>query len=63
MAGDRQGGELVDVRWHDHAVSRDDRERAAGHKGCVLWFRLWQEHAGQLRRPQASRAGMPHLCA
>ena len=38
MAGDRQGGELVDVRWHDHAVSRDDRERAAGHKGCVLWF-------------------------
>jgi adenylylsulfate kinase len=31
-------GELVDVRWHDHAVSRADRERAAGHAGCVLWF-------------------------
>jgi len=31
-------GELVDVRWHDHAVSRADRERVAGHAGCVLWF-------------------------
>lgn len=30
--------ELVEVRWHDHAVSRDDRERAAKHQGCVLWF-------------------------
>ena len=30
--------ELVDVRWHTHAVSRADREQAAGHKGCVLWF-------------------------
>jgi len=30
--------EIVDVRWHAHAVSRADRERAAGHKGCVLWF-------------------------
>jgi len=30
--------EIVDVRWHDHAVSRADRERAAGHKGCVVWF-------------------------
>ena len=30
--------EAVDVRWHAHAVSRADRERAAGHKGCVLWF-------------------------
>jgi adenylylsulfate kinase len=32
------GGEVVDVRWHDHAVSRADRERAAGHAGTVLWF-------------------------
>jgi len=32
------GKEIVDVRWHDHAVTRPDRERAAGHKGCVLWF-------------------------
>ncbi|MBM4010522.1 MAG: adenylyl-sulfate kinase [Planctomycetes bacterium] len=30
--------EVVDVRWHEHAVSRADRERAAGHQGCVLWF-------------------------
>jgi adenylylsulfate kinase len=30
--------ETVDVRWHAHAVSRPDREQAAGHKGCVLWF-------------------------
>lgn len=30
--------EVVDVRWHAHAVSRADRERAAGHTGCVLWF-------------------------
>ena len=30
--------ETVDVRWHAHAVSRADREQAAGHKGCVLWF-------------------------
>ena len=30
--------EVVDVRWHAHAVSRADRERVAGHKGCVLWF-------------------------
>ncbi|RLS31000.1 MAG: adenylyl-sulfate kinase [Planctomycetota bacterium] len=30
--------EKVDVRWHAHAVSRADRERSAGHAGCVLWF-------------------------
>jgi adenylylsulfate kinase len=30
--------EVVDVRWHAPAVTRSDRERAAGHKGCVLWF-------------------------
>ena len=38
MAEPKQGAERVDVRWHDHAVSRADREAAAGHKGCVLWF-------------------------
>jgi adenylylsulfate kinase len=26
------------VTWHDHAVSREDRERLAGHSGCVVWF-------------------------
>jgi adenylylsulfate kinase len=34
----RDAGEVVDVRWHEPAVSRADRERAAGHAGCVLWF-------------------------
>jgi len=34
----RRADDLVDVRWHAHAVSREDRERAAGHRGCVLWF-------------------------
>ena len=38
MAEQRAVGEQVEVRWHDHAVSRADREQAAGHKGCVLWF-------------------------
>ena len=33
-----QRSELVDVRWHTNAVSREDRERAAAHRGCVLWF-------------------------
>ena len=27
---------LIDVRWHAHAVSRQDREKTAGHRGCVL---------------------------
>jgi adenylylsulfate kinase len=26
------------VMWHDHAVSRADRERLNGHRGCVVWF-------------------------
>jgi adenylylsulfate kinase len=34
----RRADDLVDVRWHAHAVSREERERAAGHRGCVLWF-------------------------
>ena len=34
----RDVDETVDVRWHAHAVSRDERERTAGHRGCVLWF-------------------------
>ena len=38
MAEQRAAGEQVEVRWHDHVVSRADREQAAGHKGCVLWF-------------------------
>jgi len=34
----QEPGETVDVRWHAHAVGREDRERSSGHKGCVLWF-------------------------
>jgi adenylylsulfate kinase len=26
------------VTWHEHAVSREDRERLNGHRGCVVWF-------------------------
>lgn len=26
------------VTWHPHAVSREDRERLNGHRGCVVWF-------------------------
>ena len=26
------------VAWHDHQVTRPDRERLAGHRGCVIWF-------------------------
>jgi adenylylsulfate kinase len=27
----------VEVHWHDHHVSREEREALAGHKGCVVW--------------------------
>lgn len=30
--------EPVEVHWHEHAVSRSDREATAGHRGCVVWF-------------------------
>jgi adenylylsulfate kinase len=26
------------VTWHDHNVTRADREDLAGHSGCVVWF-------------------------
>jgi len=26
------------VVWHQHTVSRSDRERLNGHRGCVVWF-------------------------
>jgi adenylylsulfate kinase len=26
------------VVWHEHSVSREDRERFNGHRGCVVWF-------------------------
>lgn len=27
-----------EVVWHQHIVSRADRERLNGHRGCVVWF-------------------------
>lgn len=30
--------EKVQVQWHDHAVSRSEREAQNGHRGCVIWF-------------------------
>lgn len=26
------------VTWHNHSVSREDRERINGHAGCVVWL-------------------------
>ncbi len=28
----------VQVHWHEHAVSRQERETRHGHAGCVVWF-------------------------
>lgn len=28
----------VEVHWHDHAVSREEREALNRHQGCVVWF-------------------------
>lgn len=28
----------IHIVWHDHAVSRDERQRLNGHRGCVVWF-------------------------
>jgi adenylylsulfate kinase len=28
----------VEVHWHDHAVTREERERLNGHRGCVVWL-------------------------
>jgi len=30
--------EQVHVHWHEHSVSREEREQLNGHKGCVVWF-------------------------
>ncbi len=26
------------VVWHEHSITRADREKQSGHSGCVLWF-------------------------
>ncbi len=28
----------VQVHWHEHAVSRAERQQRNGHAGCVVWF-------------------------
>jgi len=28
----------VEVHWHEHAVTRQEREALNGHKGCVIWL-------------------------
>src|SRR5947207_6195160 len=28
----------TNVTWHEHSVSRADREQLNGHKGCIVWF-------------------------
>lgn len=28
----------VRITWHDHSVSRAQREQLNGHRGCVVWF-------------------------
>lgn len=30
--------EPVHVYWHEHSVSREEREQLNGHQGCVIWF-------------------------
>ncbi len=30
--------EKVHVHWHDHSVTRDEREKLNKHRGCVVWF-------------------------
>jgi adenylylsulfate kinase len=34
MTADHQ----VQVQWHDHAVTREEREKLNGHRGCVIWL-------------------------
>jgi adenylylsulfate kinase len=29
---------MTEVYWHEHAVSRAEREQLYGNKGCVVWF-------------------------
>src|SRR5689334_25274272 len=26
------------ITWHEHQISRAEREGLNGHKGCVIWF-------------------------
>lgn len=26
------------ITWHEHKISRGEREELNGHQGCVIWF-------------------------
>ena len=26
------------LTWHDHSITREQREALNGHRGCVVWF-------------------------
>jgi len=28
----------LDIKWHEHSVTRSERERLNGHRGCVVWL-------------------------
>jgi adenylylsulfate kinase len=28
----------TNVHWHEHSVTREERQRQNGHQGCVIWF-------------------------
>ena len=28
----------TNITWHDHIVTREERERLNGHRGAVIWF-------------------------
>ncbi|MEA1049939.1 adenylyl-sulfate kinase [Lamprobacter modestohalophilus] len=28
----------TNITWHEHRVTREERERLHGHRGCVIWF-------------------------
>jgi adenylylsulfate kinase len=32
------GNPQVEVHWHKHAVTRQEREQLNGHRGCVVWL-------------------------
>src|SRR5205085_5719730 len=36
--GQAMSHEQVHVHWHEHSVSREEREALNKHKGCVVWF-------------------------
>jgi adenylylsulfate kinase len=37
-AGTGAGPKADNIKWHDHKVTREDRERKFGHRGCTIWF-------------------------